>query len=61
MKTRHFPAALAHSPLFVLRHARQMLGHTYRGCTWRTLVGLEDERAAFTRYQAIRRSERAYL
>jgi len=61
MKTRHFPAALTHSPLFVLRHARQMLAHTYRGCTWRTLVGLEDERTAFARYQAIRRSEREYL
>jgi radical SAM superfamily enzyme YgiQ (UPF0313 family) len=61
MKTRHFPSALAHSPWFVLRHARRMLAHTYRGCTWRTLFGLEDERAAFARYQAIRRSERDYL
>ena len=61
MKTRHFPVALAHSPWFVLRNARQMLAHTYRGCTWRTLVGLEDERAAFARYQTIRASERTYL
>jgi radical SAM superfamily enzyme YgiQ (UPF0313 family) len=61
MKTRHFPVALAHSPWFVLRHGREMLAHTYRGCTWRTLVGLEDERAAFARYQTLRRREREYL
>jgi anaerobic magnesium-protoporphyrin IX monomethyl ester cyclase len=61
MKARHFPIALAHDPWFVLRHATRMFKHTFRGCTWRTLFGLEDERVAFGRYKAIRRREREYL
>lgn len=61
MKARHFPAALAHDPGFVLRNAARMFTHTFRGCTWRTLAGLEDERAAFQRYKAIRQREREYL
>jgi len=58
MKVRHFPAALAHDPGFVIRHAGAMLGHTFRGCTWRTLVGLESSRIAFERYRALRAGER---
>jgi radical SAM superfamily enzyme YgiQ (UPF0313 family) len=61
MKVRHFPAALRHDPVFVLRHARRMFGHTFRGCTLATLAGLSDERRAFERYRAIRRRERDYL
>jgi radical SAM superfamily enzyme YgiQ (UPF0313 family) len=61
MKVRHFPAALRQSPLFVLRRARAMLGHTFAGCTWKTFLGLEDERLAFERYRAIRRAEAEYL
>jgi anaerobic magnesium-protoporphyrin IX monomethyl ester cyclase len=61
MKARHFPAALRQSPLFVLRHARRMLSHTFAGCTWKTLLGLEDERLAFERYRAIRRAQAEYL
>jgi anaerobic magnesium-protoporphyrin IX monomethyl ester cyclase len=61
MKARHFPIALAHDPWFVLRHARRMFAHTFRGATWRTWVGLEDERAAFQRYKALRRSERVFI
>jgi anaerobic magnesium-protoporphyrin IX monomethyl ester cyclase len=61
MKVRHVPAAFRHDPWFVLTHARRMFGHTFRGCTWRTLVGLEDERAAFARYKALRRDERGYV
>ncbi|HWP98944.1 MAG TPA: radical SAM protein [Vicinamibacterales bacterium] len=61
MKARHFPVALRHDPWFVLRHARRMFGHTFRGCTWRTILRLEDEREAFRRYRAIRRREREYL
>jgi hypothetical protein len=60
MKMRHFPAALRHSPLFVLKNGPKMLRHTLRG-SWRSLVGLESERAAFERYRAIRRAEREYL
>jgi hypothetical protein len=61
MKTRHFPVALRHDPGFVLRHARRMFAHTFRGCTVRTLLGLEDERRAFLRYKALRARERVYL
>jgi anaerobic magnesium-protoporphyrin IX monomethyl ester cyclase len=61
MKARHFPIALAHDPWFVLRHARRMFAHTFRGSTWRTWVGLEDEREAFRRYKSIRRRERTFV
>jgi radical SAM superfamily enzyme YgiQ (UPF0313 family) len=61
MKLRHFPAALRHSPWFVLRHARRMLAHTFRGSSWRSVLGLESERAVFQRYKALRQAERQYL
>jgi anaerobic magnesium-protoporphyrin IX monomethyl ester cyclase len=61
IKLRHFPKALLHNPLFVLRHGKDMLAHSFRGSTWKSLLGLEDERAAFARYRAIRQSERSYL
>jgi hypothetical protein len=38
-----------------------MFSHTFRGSTWRTWIGLEDERTAFNRYKAIRRQEREYV
>jgi radical SAM superfamily enzyme YgiQ (UPF0313 family) len=61
MKVRHLPSALAHDPWFVLTHGARMLGHTFRGSSWRTWLGLEDEREAFRRYKAIRRAERDYV
>jgi anaerobic magnesium-protoporphyrin IX monomethyl ester cyclase len=61
MKTRHFPKALWHDPLYVARHARQMFQHTFRGSTWKTMVGLEDEREAFRRYKKLREQERDFL
>jgi anaerobic magnesium-protoporphyrin IX monomethyl ester cyclase len=61
MKVRHMPAALRHDPWFVVRHAPQMLTHTFRGCTLRSVLGLEDERRAFERYKAIRHQEREYI
>jgi radical SAM superfamily enzyme YgiQ (UPF0313 family) len=61
IKLRHFPAALAHSPAWVVRHAREMLGHTFAGSTWRSALGLESDRAVFERYRAARRAEREYL
>jgi radical SAM superfamily enzyme YgiQ (UPF0313 family) len=61
MKLRHLPAVFCHSPLFVLRHGAKMLAHTLRGMTLDTLLGREDERAAFERYCAIRRLERTYI
>jgi anaerobic magnesium-protoporphyrin IX monomethyl ester cyclase len=61
MKVRHFPIALWHDPWYVARHARRMFQHTFRGCTWRTMLGLEDERVAFRRYRALRKQEREFL
>ena len=58
MKARHFPAALAHSPWFVLRNSRRMLAHTFTGSTLRLALGMEGDRAVFARYQASRRRER---
>jgi radical SAM superfamily enzyme YgiQ (UPF0313 family) len=61
MKLRHFPVVLRHNPWFVLRHSPKMLKHTFRGCSLKNLIGLEDERLAFRRYQSIRQRERNYL
>ena len=61
MKVRHIPAVFRRNPLFVLRHARRMLAHTFRGSTWRSALGLDDARNVFRRYQIIRRRERDYL
>ena len=47
--------------LGVMRNAARMFAHTFRGSTWRTWVGLEDERDAFRRYKALRREEREYV
>jgi anaerobic magnesium-protoporphyrin IX monomethyl ester cyclase len=61
MKVRHMPAAFRHDPWFVLTHAHQMFAHTFRGASWKTWLGLEDERTAFARYREIRRGEREYV
>jgi hypothetical protein len=61
MKVRHFPRALAHSPLWVLRHGREMLAHTFRGSSWRSALGLESQRRVFQRYRERRAVERQYL
>jgi hypothetical protein len=61
MKLRHFPAALLHNPRFMLANWPRILAHTFRGSTFRSLFGLENERRAFERYRAIRRIERAYV
>jgi anaerobic magnesium-protoporphyrin IX monomethyl ester cyclase len=61
MKSRHMPAAFLRSPLFILRNMHRMFSHTYRGCTLKTFLGLEDDHVAFFRYRALRVGERAYL
>jgi anaerobic magnesium-protoporphyrin IX monomethyl ester cyclase len=58
MKVRHLPAVFAHSSLFVLRHAPQMLAHTFTGTTMRSALGLEPQQAAFERFRIARRKER---
>jgi hypothetical protein len=61
MKLRHFPAALRHSPRFCLRHGAAMLRHTFRGTSWRSLLGLESAQVAFARYRSLRAAERQYI
>jgi radical SAM superfamily enzyme YgiQ (UPF0313 family) len=61
MKVRHMPAAFAHSPLFVLRHAIEMMMHTFRGVRLRSIVGLEGDEEVFARYRSARRLEREYV
>jgi len=58
MKMRHFPAAAIHSPGFVARNGLGMLAHTFAGSSWRSMLGLEDDRAVFERFRARRREER---
>ncbi len=60
MKLRHFPAACAHSPGFVARHGLAMMAHTFAGSSWRSILGLEDERLAFRRFRDQRRREREF-
>ena len=59
MKVGHMPAALVHSPLFVLRNSFKMLAHTFAGSSLRSVLGLEDERTVFARYRQRRQTERA--
>jgi radical SAM superfamily enzyme YgiQ (UPF0313 family) len=61
MKVRHLPAVFAHNSLFVLRHARQMLAHTFTGTTIKSALGLEPEQAAFERFRNARRRDREYV
>ncbi len=61
MKLRHLWPVLVHSPWFVLRHGHEMLAHTFRGLSWRSLLGLESDAEVFARYKGIRRMERRYL
>jgi radical SAM superfamily enzyme YgiQ (UPF0313 family) len=61
LKVRHMPVAFRHDPGFILRNGPRMLAHTFRGTTWRSIVGLESARDVFTRYRAIRERERDYV
>ncbi len=61
MKVRHLPVVLRRRPGFVWRHGRALLAHTFRGSTWRSVVGLDTARDTFRRYKAIRQREREYI
>ena len=61
MKVAHVPRVLRDSPGFVLRNWWRMLAHTFRGSSLRSVLGLEDEHAAFSRYRRLREAERLYL
>jgi hypothetical protein len=58
MKLRHMPAAIRHSPMFVARHWREMLAHTFAGCSLASLLGFENDREAFARFRTLRARER---
>src|ERR1017187_2869100 len=61
LKVKHMPAALAHSPWFVLRNGARMLAHTFAGSSIRSALGMESEKKVFERYREIRRAEREYM
>jgi radical SAM superfamily enzyme YgiQ (UPF0313 family) len=61
MKVRHMPAAFAHDPIWISRNAPRLMAHTFRGSTWRSVIGLEDAQKVFGRYRALRQRERQYL
>jgi radical SAM superfamily enzyme YgiQ (UPF0313 family) len=61
MKVHHIPVALKHDPKFVLTTGWKMLGHTFRGSSIRSALGLESQRKVFERYREIRRAEREYV
>jgi len=61
MKSRHMKWVIRQYPGFVARYWLRMMRHTFRGCTWKTWLHLEDEHQAFMRYKAIRRREREYF
>ena len=61
MKLRHLPAVPRHDPGFVLTHMHRMLAHTFRGTSWKSVLGIESARTVFRRYRTIRERERNYL
>ena len=61
MKVRHMAAVARHDPAFVLRNGPRMLAHTFRGTSWRSILGVETARDVFRRYRTIRSREREYL
>jgi radical SAM superfamily enzyme YgiQ (UPF0313 family) len=61
IKLAHFWPTLWHEPLFVVRHGVEMLQHTFRGSSLRSVLGLESDLDVFARYREIRRAEREYL
>jgi anaerobic magnesium-protoporphyrin IX monomethyl ester cyclase len=61
IKFRHMFAVFRDRYRFVLRNAFPMFAYTFRGSSWRTFLGLENERRAFERYRALRAKEREYL
>jgi anaerobic magnesium-protoporphyrin IX monomethyl ester cyclase len=61
MRLRHLSVLISHDPLFVLLNVWSILSFNFRGTSWRSLLGLEEEHAVFERYRVIRRAERSYL
>jgi len=47
-------ALVSHDPLFVLLNVWSILSFNFRGTSWRSLLGMEKERAAFERKRSAR-------
>jgi radical SAM superfamily enzyme YgiQ (UPF0313 family) len=58
MKLRHLPAVFRRNPVFVIRHALEMLRHTFAGTSWRSVLALDREETVFERYRSIRAASR---
>jgi anaerobic magnesium-protoporphyrin IX monomethyl ester cyclase len=61
MKVRHIPAVLKHDPWFLATMWPKMLAYTFRGSSWKSVLGLESDRVVFARYKEMRKAERTYL
>src|SRR5260370_2624573 len=61
MKVHHIPEALKHDPKFVLTTGWKMLGHTFRGSSIRSALGLERAKNGLERYRAIPRAAPPHL
>lgn len=61
MKVRHVPSVFARHPRFVLQQGPRLLAHTFRGSSWRSLLGLRSARETFSAYKRIRAREREYV
>jgi hypothetical protein len=59
--THRVAAVLRRRPGFVPWNAPTLFAHTFRGSTWRSVVGLESARDTFARYKAIRTREREFV
>jgi hypothetical protein len=54
-------ALFKHDPLFMVRNVKDMLAFNFRGRTFKTFLGLEDEQQALMRYRGLRAIERTYV
>ena len=61
MKVRHLPSVVRHYPGFVLKNGAGCWPIPSAAGRWRSAMGLEDARAVFARYKAIRATERQYV
>ena len=61
MKVRHIPTVLKHDPWFLAKMWPKMLAYTFRGSSWKSVLGLESDRKVFARYKEMRKAERSYL
>ena len=61
MKLRHFPPRSPTARASSSGTPARCCATRSAGSSWRSVLGLETERAVFARYRAARRAEREYL